>query len=381
MNDDMVPPRTAGESASIRSLRVALPLLTIGWLVLASVVVMSTIRIQRWEVAPGEALAVGPRIAFTKTTGELPDRHRADKSIHFVTAFGAQLSVLDSLVGWLDPHVRVETPRERFGSISPGDSRRLGYQSMVGAKQIAEYVAMKRLGLQVALNEGDVLIEQLVCQGKPAENSACDVLEVGDTIVSFDGAPITTLSTLAAAIQGRKVGEKVVLGVIPYDASSKTKDPAKTVKQTVQLMANPDTPGRAIIGFVPADTRTVSLPFETTISTEGIGGPSAGLAFTLALLDELTEGNLMGNGLVAATGTIDENGSVGAIGALEQKAVAVRERGATLFLVPSGQSPDEVARARAAAGRKVKIVQVATIDEALAALIDNGGEPLTTPVR
>lgn len=352
-------------------------MLTIGWLVLASIVVMSTIRIQRWEVAPGEALAVGPRISFSKTSGEVPARYRTDKGVHFVTAFGAQLSILDSILGWLDPHVRVETPRERFGSISPSDSRRLGYQSMVGAKQIAEYVAMKRLGLPVELKEGDVLIEELVCQGAPARNSACETLEVGDTIVSFDGLPITTLSTLAAAMTNRKVGETVTVKVIPYDSTSKKKDPSKARARTVQLMADPDSPQRPIIGFVPADTRTVSLPFETSISTEGIGGPSAGLAFTLALLDELTKGNQMGRGLVAATGTISEDGTVGAIGALEQKAVAVRERGATLFLVPAGQSAEEVARARAAAGDSVKIVQVASLDEALAALAANGGDPLT----
>ena len=376
MNEPIVPPTPARQSADTRSLRFALPLLTIGWLVLVSVVLMSTVRIQRWEVAPGEALAVGPRISFAKTSGEVPTRYPADRGIHFVTALGAQLSVLDTVIGWIDPHVRVQTPLERFGPVSPSDSRRLGYQSMVGAKQIAEYVAMKRLGLPATLREGDVLVEQVVCQNKPARDAACDVLEVGDTIISFDGKSITTLTSLAAAMAGRKAGEKIELKVIPYDSSTKKKDPSKARTRTVELMADPDTPDRAIIGFVPADTRTVSLPFETSISTEGIGGPSAGLAFTLALIDELTEGNLMGEGKVVATGTMNEDGSVGAIGALEQKAVAVRERAASLFLVPAGQTADDVARARKAAGASVRIVQVATLAEALDALRANGGDPL-----
>jgi PDZ domain-containing protein len=124
-----------------------------------------------------------------------------------------------------------------------------------------------------------------------------------------------------------------------------------------------------------------SLPFDVNISTADIGGPSAGLAFTLALLDELTEGNLMGKGRVAATGTMDENQNVGAIGALEQKAVAVRDAGVTLFLVPAGQSPDEMKAARAAAGSGVRIVQVATLDDALKELRRNGGSALPRTLK
>jgi PDZ domain-containing protein len=101
----------------------------------------------------------------------------------------------------------------------------------------------------------------------------------------------------------------------------------------------------------------------------------------LALIDELTKGNLMGRGRVVATGTINEDGSVGAIGALEQKAIAARDAGATLFLVPAGQSVIEVNKAREAAGKSVSIVEVGSISEALKALAKNGGDPVvTTPL-
>jgi PDZ domain-containing protein len=119
------------------------------------------------------------------------------------------------------------------------------------------------------------------------------------------------------------------------------------------------------------------LPFDVQISTPDIGGPSAGLAFTLSLIDELTEGNLMGNGRVAATGTIRQDGTVGGIGALVQKAVAVRESGVTLFLVPAEQTDEEIAQAQKAAGKSVKIVAVSDLEEALQALLQNGGDPLT----
>jgi PDZ domain-containing protein len=84
----------------------------------------------------------------------------------------------------------------------------------------------------------------------------------------------------------------------------------------------------------------------------------------------------MGNGRVAATGTIRQDGTVGAIGALVQKAVAVRESGVTLFLVPAEQTDEEVAQAQKAAGRSVKIVAVSDLDEALNALRENGGDSL-----
>jgi PDZ domain-containing protein len=247
---------------------------------------------------------------------------------------------------------------------------------MIGAKQIAEYVAMKKLGLDVDLVMGRVVIEELVCDGAPKKNAACTNLEVGETITHFNGVATPTLTELAAQMKGQAVGDTVELTVIPYDSKATTPDAKKAEKRSVQLMANTDDPGRPIIGFLPADTRTVTLPFEVQISTTDIGGPSAGLAFTLALLDELTSGNLMGPSRVVATGTISNDGSVGAIGALEQKAVAVKASGANLFLVPAGQSADEMKRARRAAGSQVEIVQVATLDEALSALRTRGGDAL-----
>ena len=378
MSDHMVPPPPPPPPArrrdSAASLRIALPLLTLSWLVLGLVVVASLVPISRWELAPGEATEVSPLITFAGVDGgTAPDRFDVDEGIRFVTAFGGRMTALDAALGALDPWVEVETYEEHFGDLTPSERQRLGYQSMVGAKQIAEYVAALKLGLEAELTEGKVIVEELVCEGTlPETGAACDVLTVGDTITAIDGTPTPNLTELSEAMEDREIGEEITVTVVPHGAA----DGAPTEDRTVTLMADPDTGERAIIGIVPADTRTVTLPFEVTISTSDIGGPSAGLAFTIALLDELTDGDLTGNGRVAATGTIAEDGSVGAIGALAQKAVAVRDAGATLFLVPASQSPEEIADARRAAGSGVKIVAVATLDEALAALRDNGGDPL-----
>ena len=381
INEVSVPLPPPSLPADIRTLRVALPLITISWLVLLTVVVMASVRIQRWEIAPGEAMTVSSRIGFmpTEEGDAVPQRYVADNGIRFVTAFGGQLSILDSILGWLDPYVRVDTFTEHFGEQTPTSSRRLGFQAMTGAKQIAEYVAMSKVGLEASLKEGPILVEQVICQDAPSENSACVNLQVGEQITHINGVATQTLSLLAAQMKDRKVGESVVLTVLPYVAPNEESE-RRPKKVTVTLMASPDDE-RAIVGFIPADTRVTSLPFDVNISTADIGGPSAGLAFTLALLDELTEGNLMGRGRVAATGTMDENQNVGAIGALEQKAVAVRDAGVTLFLVPAGQSPDEMKAARAAAGSGVRIVQVGTLDDALTELRRNGGSTLPKTLK
>ena len=381
MNNLSVPLPPPERPTDVRSLRIALPLLTVSWLVLASIIVMAAVRIQRWELAPGEATAVAPLVEFASVEGgePVPTRYRAENGINFVTAFGGQLSVLDTLVGWLDPHVVVHTYKEHFGEQTPTDSRRLGFQAMVGAKQIADYVAMKRLGLDVALVEGKILVEELVCDGAPTTQAACSELAIGETIVGFNGVKVETLTELAAQMKGLTAGTRVTLSVLPYESDED--ESVEPENRTIQLMKSPDDPNRVIIGFVPSDTRTVRVPFDVQISTSGIGGPSAGLAFTLSLLDELTSGNLMGRGRVVATGTVNEDGSVGAIGALEQKAVAVKDAGGTLFLVPTGQSPSEMKAARAAAGSSVTIVQVGTVEEALQQLAKNGGEGLPAPSK
>ena len=199
-----------------------------------------------------------------------------------------------------------------------------------------------------------------------------EIIEAGDVIESLAGTPTPALDVLVKTMEGRKVGD--VVEIVVNTLNSNPNETRRTEK--VRLIASPDDPQRTIIGIVPADTRTVDVPFEVDISTDSIGGPSAGLAFALALLDELTPGNLMGKVSVAATGTIAEDGTVGAIGALRQKAVAVERSGAGLFLVPKSQTPDEIASARAAVGSKLKIVPVGTLDEALDALVEYGGGKL-----
>jgi PDZ domain-containing protein len=111
------------------------------------------------------------------------------------------------------------------------------------------------------------------------------------------------------------------------------------------------------------------LPVDITIDSGNIGGPSAGLAFTLAVLDVLTPGDLTGGRKVAVTGTMALDGTVGPVGGGAQKALTVRNAGYDTFLVP----PDELAEVQELVGEDVEVIAVGSLDEALAALASIGG--------
>jgi PDZ domain-containing protein len=366
-----VSPTIEGEQETViaprqRNMWWALPLLTIVWLVTGALITSSLVKINYWEVAPGSAEEVASRFSFDKNALSQVTRYETSAPILFVTAYGSKLSALDALVGVLDPDVDVLNREEKFGTITPSEQRRLGFQAMASAKQIAEYVALNRLGYDVSIAYGKLIIERLVCEDAPRPLSACLQLNPGDTITAFDGIEIPTLSDLMPIIADYSPGDVVEVTITPH----KTTD---SVTKKIELMVSPDDPDRTIIGVWPADTRTVDLPFEVDIDTDSIGGPSAGLSFTLALLDELTAGELTGGVKVAATGTIDGDESIGAIGALRQKTVAVKASGATVFLVPSAQTPEELSAARRVAGSKLRIVPVANLTEALKVLEELGG--------
>ena len=370
-----VSPTVAAEQETViaprqRNMWWALPLITIVWLITGAMITSAIVKINYWEVAPGSAEQVASRFTFDKQALSQVTRYKTSAPILFVTAYGSKLTALDALVGVLDPDVDVLNREEKFGKSTPSEQRRLGFQAMATAKQIAEYVALRRLGYDVSISYGALIIERLVCEETPRPLSACLQLDPGDTVTAFDGIEIPTLSDLMPIIADYSPGDVVEVTITPHKSEN-------SVKKKIELMVSPDDPNRTIMGVWPADTRKVDLPFEVGINTDLIGGPSAGLSFTLALLDELTPGELTGGLKVAATGTIDGDESIGAIGALRQKTVAVKATGATIFLVPSSQTAEELSDARRVAGSKLRIIPVANLEEALSVLKELGGSAIS----
>jgi PDZ domain-containing protein len=248
------------------------------------------------------------------------------------------------------------------------------------AEQEAQYVALTTLGYDVAITPGEVIVRDVLCK-TPGDDGECaewfpsdDQIDPADRILEADGVRLDSVEDLSALLADKEPGDTVELRI------DRPGDGEQVV--TVELSASPDEPDRTIIGFIPFDTRAITLPFQVDIRTDDIGGPSAGLAFTLALIDELSPGDLTGPQEVAVTGTIALDGTVGPIGGLTQKVSAVRQNGISVFLVPATQAelddPERLARLDEAGRGEVEIIPVATLDEALAVLEELGGDPLVT---
>lgn len=346
--------------------------MTIAFLIVVVVLGATVWPIQRYETAPGAASTVGDRLTIV---GDEVEVYPPENGVRFVTALGNELTALQSFMGWLDPYVDVLTCEERFGDCDPSANREIQLGAMATAKEIAAYVAVSYLGMDATFTEGPAQVagfDTTLCEESAPPRRACRVLAVGDVIESIDvGNGVVTIdvvSKISGALKNSAPGDIATLAIRSLAGESRTVE--------VELIANPDEPERTIVGFSARDTRTVSLPFDVVFDTDRIGGPSAGLSFALALIDQLTPGELIPAEGVAVTGTIAEDGSVGAIGALVQKAIAVERSGARYFLVPTAQGEVDIAEARAAVGDDVEIIPVASLEEALEALADRGGDPL-----
>ncbi len=331
-----------------------------------------------YALTPASADPVNDRIVF----GDLPDdvtRYDPEHNFVFVTVTAPNQSALSWFAGRDDPAVDFLTEEDKFGARTPSQRREFNLQMMRTAEQEAQYVALTKLGFDVEISPGDVIVQDVLCKVPSDDGGDCDEwfpsdeqIDPADRIIEAEGVVLESVDDLTAVLADKQPGDEIDLVI------ERPGDGEESV--TVELSASPDDPDRTIIGFVPFDTRAIDLPFEVDIDTGDIGGPSAGLAFTLALIDELSPGALTGGQNVAVTGTIGLNGEVGAIGGLPQKVSAVHQRGVRVFLVPASQSELETAAGRQRledAGRgEVEIIPVATLDEALAALEELGGDPL-----
>jgi Lon-like protease len=334
-----------------------------------------------YALTPASAESVSNRIVF----GDLPEgveRFETDSDFYFVTVTSPAQSVLSWLAGRNDAAVKFITEEDKFGSRTPSQRTEINLQSMRTAEQEAQYVALTALGYDAEISLGQVVVQEMLCK-TVADDGSCaaffpsdEQIDPADTILEANGVKLNSVEDLSAALADKKPGDEVELRIDRPGGGSNGGE--QTV--TVELSVSPDDPDRTIIGFRPFDTRVVTLPFDVDIRTDDIGGPSAGLAFTLALIDQLSPGQLTGGRNVAVTGTIGLDGSVGPIGGLAQKVSAVHQNGVDVFLVPASQSelddPDKMQTLLDAGRGEVEIIPVADLDEALAVLERLGGEPL-----
>ncbi len=222
---------------------------------------------------------------------------------------------------------------------------------MQGAKLSAIYQAMSKLGYSATMTGGGVFVDQVITRS-PADGQ----LSVGDTITEMNGNPIHTVDDLTRFMKQAKPGETVKITVDRIGVSS-DKVVHVTLGKTERAGAQ-----APFLGIYMETHPNYDFPFNVEFDTGNIGGPSAGLALTLTLIDRLSPKGLTRGNDIAVTGTIQPDGSVGPIGGIRQKVAAVEDAGVHYFVVPAANAKD----ARTAAGSKLKIIPVSSLDEALA---------------
>lgn len=190
-----------------------------------------------------------------------------------------------------------------------------------------------------------------VLPSTPAEG----VLKAGDEIVSVDGTPIHSTSDVMDTVTTLPPGSTVRIGIVRSGTSS-------TVTLTTE--PQPKAPAQSRVGVELSDS--YQPPFKVDINLgQEIGGPSAGLMFSLAIYDKITAGSLTGGRFIAGTGTIDSAGTVGEIGGIQQKIAGAYGAGAKYFLVPAANCTEAGASSLA---DNIELIKVDTLDHAVDAL-------------
>lgn len=350
--DPMVVPAPPGwdepESSKWRWLRWAAPALVVVLLVLGSM----QIPLPYYALAPGDARQVNDLIRVPKDRS-FPPRGQVLLS----TVSLGRVNALEALIGWLDPDIDVLPEDLILGTTPRRDFTQQNLQEMDTSKQLAAVVALRRLGYAVAEQGKGAVVVQVEDRAPAAGR-----LALGDVITGIDGRPTTLSQEVVQAIRGHAPGEAVRLEVQGVKGDSRVEE--------IVLGKRPDG-GQGFLGVVlNTKEQKFDYPFDVVIDSGTIGGPSAGLAFTLGVLDTLTAGELTGGKKVAATGTIEIDGRVGDVGGVVQKTAAVRAAGAEVFLVPDGEYEEALDHA----GPRLEVVKVSNLDEALAAMARFGGD-------
>jgi Lon-like protease len=241
-------------------------------------------------------------------------------------------------------------PEEEFNpaGVSERQRRQSSLNQMSRSQQIAVAVALRELDYDVEATPIGAEVALVL-----ADSPVTEKLRPGDVIVGARGEPVRSPQDLRDVMEGHPPGDPVELEV-------RREGQVRTIE--VGTRADPDDPERAVVGVLVEQAADIELPLDIKINAGDVGGPSAGLAFALDVVDEL--GREIDRGrTIAATGELDLEGNVGAIGGIEQKAAGARLIDAEIFVVPE----DNAAEARQHADG-LEVVAVSTFTEALAVL-------------
>lgn len=326
-------------------------------LLITTLVAAAFIRVPYVIISPGDATPLDNHVITI--TGRPTYPHGRRLLFLTVQVTNRDPNLYRYLFASLDSTVSVEKKQDVIGCASYAANSRLNDLLMRDSQDTAKDVALTRLGYPVTSTGNQVVIADIVCGG-PSEHH----LQLGDLVTAVDGHPVSRADEVRPLVLAHHPGDLVHLDV------RRGGDSVSVTVRAGHAGRNP------YLGILTQTLGSWRFPFAIKIDTQRVSGPSAGLAFTLAVIADLTSGDLTGGRRVAVTGTIQPDGSIGPVGGVAQKAITAQRNGASALIVPVDEAKD----ARSHAGR-LRVFAVRTISDALAALRSLGGAavPAATP--
>jgi Lon-like protease len=323
-------------------------ILVAGLALVAVVLALLIIPSSEYVFLPDPAHPVAPYV--TVPGGHDPSRG----GVYYVDVVVRKATLLERLFGGLHegadlyPATAIDPP-----GVDDAERRRLDLQDMQRSQEIAAAVALRAAGKKVVLRPTGARVV-VVQPNRPAVGK----LQPDDVIVAIDGRRVRTPQDVFTAMSKTKIG-RVVRFTIRRDK--------KTLVVPIKTVASDTAPKRPVVGVFLETALDIRLPFPVRINVGSVGGPSAGLAFALDVMEELGRDVVHGH-KVAATGELFADGSVGPIGGIKQKTIGARKAGVDAFLVPAGENAQD-ARKHADG---LRIIPVESFPQALRALATLG---------
>jgi PDZ domain-containing protein len=313
-------------------------------LLVVAVLILARIPSGQYVLLPDVAHPVAPLV---KVEGARTPKGAGQ--IYFLDVIEKKASELEKLFPWIHSDATFEPANDVVPPCSTDrEAIQAQLQEMAFSQRVAATVALRRLGYHVVVHPTGVVVSQLIA----GTNAPCK-LQPMDVIVAVDGTPTPTTADLHSVLEHVEPGEVVALRV-------RRAGRLLTVRvKTVDVAS-----GHALIGFAPDQAATFKLPVRVSIDAGNVGGPSAGLAFALEVMQKLGR-NVTHGYKVAATGEMELDGTVAPIGGVRQKVVDAHKADVDVLLVPAGENAKT---ARHYADKQLRVIPVHTFGQALRAL-------------
>ena len=288
---------------------------------------------------------------------EVEGGYGTEGHMHLVTVSGGPATPMEYLLAKMLPYHEIIPEEEaRPEGISDEDYMTHQLHLMDNSQHSSMYVAYESAGQEVNLRNDGVYVVQVI-EGMPAEN----ILKPGDKINKVDDQEIKEASDLVDYVEKKEAGETIRLN-LERDGENE--------QESVEVKSYPEEPGKVGIGIRLMTNEEVDVNPPVKIKSGNIGGPSAGLMFTLEMYNQLTEEDITKGYNIAGTGEIDYEGNVGRIGGIDKKIVAADKEGVEIFFAPNedgaaGSNYEEAKQTAKDIKTDMKIIPVDTFDDAL----------------